>query len=476
MEWLTRPGLFALACCGALGLGLIGVQAQEGGLDPSFQPGGGNNGGFNDEVLPIVLQPDGRILVGGVFTTVNRVSRNGVARLKADGSLDETFDPGTGADNLVEALVLQPDGKVIIGGRFLTVGGVSQAYLARLNADGSLDADFRPALDDFVFCLALQSDGQILVGGRFQSIGGLARPRLGRVQSNGLPDPTFAANGGPDLPVHTVAAQQDGKILIGGQFTQVAATPRARVARLQANGAVDAAFDPGSGADRTVYVVGAQADGRVMLGGEFLEVNGVTRLHLARLESTGALDESFQPAIKQTYGGVLNLHLQPDGKVLIVGDFLRIADGTGEYVWWPYVARLQADGSLDATFQTSGTFSDASGFPVLARGLAVQADGPVLVGGRFTTFAGVKINRIARLQALPAVETHTPRFELVSWLNPGTCRLTITALSGQSYVLEATSDFAEWTPLQTNVAAEATCTFEDASGGLQQRFYRVLTP
>lgn len=475
MEWFTRPGLLALACYGALCMGRMGLQAQEGGLDPSFQPGGGNNGGFNDEVLPVVLQPDGRILVGGVFTAVNRVSRNGIARLNPDGSLDQTFNPGTGADGLVEALALQPDGKVVIGGRFLRVGGVPQAYLARLNADGSLDTGFRPALDDFVFCLALQSDGQIVVGGRFQTVGGAARPRVGRVQTNGVADLTFGANGGPDFPVHTVVVQADGRILIGGQFTQVAGTPRARVARLLANGAIDAAFDPGSGADRTVYVVSAQADGRVVIGGEFLAVGGVTRVHLARLEPTGALDESFQPAIKQTYGGVLNLHLQPDGKMLIAGDFLRIADGTGEYVWWPYVARVLADGSLDTTFQIGGSFSDSSGYPVLARGLAVQSDGAVLVGGRFTTFAGVKINRIARLLALPAVESHTPRFEWVAWSAPGTCRLTVTSVAGQSYVLEATADFAGWTPLQTNVAPDASCTFEDPTGGLPRRFYRVLS-
>lgn len=97
-------------------------------VDPTFNPGSG----ANDRVLALALQPDGNVLLGGIFSIVGGTARNGIARLNANGSLDTSFDPGTGANGAVHALTLQSDGKVLLGGTFTSVSGTLRSGIARL--------------------------------------------------------------------------------------------------------------------------------------------------------------------------------------------------------------------------------------------------------------------------------------------------------------------------------------------------------
>src|SRR5207253_7691616 len=98
--------------------------------------------------------------------------RDHIARLNANGSLDTTFDPGLGADASVFAVGVQSDGKVVIGGTFLSVNSFSRNRIARLNADGSLDLTFDPAegADSDVYAIAIQSDNKTIMGGAFGSL------------------------------------------------------------------------------------------------------------------------------------------------------------------------------------------------------------------------------------------------------------------------------------------------------------------
>src|SRR5205814_1814819 len=114
--------------------------AQPGDLDPSFNPGTGPN----DYVQAVAVQSDGKTLIGGQFTSVNGTTRNRIARLNVDGGVDLTFDPGGGANGRVNAILVQPNGRILIGGSFITVDGTTRTNVARLNANGSLDASFDP--------------------------------------------------------------------------------------------------------------------------------------------------------------------------------------------------------------------------------------------------------------------------------------------------------------------------------------------
>jgi len=173
----------------------------------------------------------------------------------------------------VSDLALQPDGKIVVGGD-ISVNGTNSSVF-RLNANGSLDGSFQ--LGQFTgeaFCVAFQPDGKVVVG---------SRNGLGRLNVNGSLDagfnPVLSSNG----IVHCLALQPDGKLVIGGTFTSVNGTNRHNVARLNANGSLDSSFDPGLGPDGVVRTIALQPDGNILIGGDFLNINGVMRRYAARL-------------------------------------------------------------------------------------------------------------------------------------------------------------------------------------------------
>jgi uncharacterized delta-60 repeat protein len=142
----------------------------------------------------MALQPDGKVLIGGDFTLVKGASRNGLARLNADGTLDQTFNPGpgissgTGAIPYVEGILVQPDGRILIAGWFATFNGTVRNGIARLNADGSLDGSFNPGsgADGVVRAIALQADGKMLIGGDFTTFNGVPRPGVARLYGDAV--------------------------------------------------------------------------------------------------------------------------------------------------------------------------------------------------------------------------------------------------------------------------------------------------
>ncbi len=252
-----------------------------GSLDGSFFPGSGANG----SVTSIVPQPDGKILIGGQFTAVDGVARNRIARLNADGSLDQGFNPGAGADASIEAVVLQRDGKIIVGGHFDSFDGVVRNQIARLNPDGSLDRPFAPSSSwvNFVATLAVKSDGKVLVSGPFSVFNGEPRSYLVRLNPDGSVDTGFAPI--VDNWLEAIAFQSDGKIVIAGDFRTVnGVSRRLGVARLNLDGSLDPSFIPGGDIAPTINVrsVAVQTDGKILIGGDFSFINGVRRRSVAR--------------------------------------------------------------------------------------------------------------------------------------------------------------------------------------------------
>ena len=317
----------------------------------------------------MVVQPDGKILLGGTFTTINGQPRNYIARLEPNGSVESTatFNPGIGASARIDTVALQADGKILLGGRFTSVGAKARNRIARLNADGS-------------------------------------------IENKSTFDPGTGANG----VIRSVAVQADGKILLGGEFTSIDGQPRNHVARLNANGRVEstATFDTGIGADNWVYCVAEQADGKILLGGEFISVNGLPRKKLARLHANGSVESTatFDPG----YGPdnfINSLTVQTDGKILLGGVFTNV-NGLPTH----YFARLRANGGVEFTsdFDT-GTGADNAVYSV-----AVQADGRILLAGQFTTVNGATHNRIARLVNDPTTASLTvPNSARVQWARGG---------------------------------------------------------
>ena len=191
---------------------------RAGSVDPSFTPPPIDGASFG-VIYSVVLQPDGKVVIGGNFTTVDGVVRGGIARLNPDGSLDRSFQEGMSGAGSVRAVLLQPDGKVVIGGFFSTVNGVSHNYIARLNVDGSLDSSFQDGTGvlNGVGSLALQPDGKVLVAGNIFG-------QVTRLNPDGSRDLSFQTAGFHRQNIHylySIALQPDGRVVIGGRFSDV---------------------------------------------------------------------------------------------------------------------------------------------------------------------------------------------------------------------------------------------------------------
>ena len=389
-----------------------------GTLDSTFNPGTGAENyrlydTYDADLLCVAVQADGKILVGGSFNTFNGTNCNHVARLNANGTLDNSFSPNSGVNDMVQCVATQPDGKVLVGGYFTAVGTTPQGAfpslpqgshqaIARLNTNGSLDTTFHAGADSVVACIAVQPDGKLLVGGTFISIDNIGyRDSITRLNADGSLDPTFNSSSVPPAfsLVYSIVPQPDGKVLLGGEFTAVNGSNQNHIARLQPDGTPEASFNPGTGANSNVVAVALQLDGKVLVAGEFTTINGTTRNRIARLNADGSLDNTFDPGAGAN-DSAGSIALQPDGKVLLGGYFTSVngANRSG-------IARLNADGSLDNTFNP-GTGADNSVWSV-----AVQSNGKVLVGGAFTSINGTNRNYIARLN---------PDGSLDSTFNPGT--------------------------------------------------------
>lgn len=385
------PVFVGLLACALLVAGAASSQTLD-----AFDP---NADGTVYCILPL---PDGKVLVSGNFNTIGGQTRNHLARLNADGSLDTAFNPNL--DSQVYCIAALSDGKYMIGGVFSTIGGVSRKYLARLNADGTLDSSFNasiPGTGLIVRALVVQPDGKVIVGGNFTSVFSQTRNRLARLNADGTLDSGFNPN--LDGGVHCLARQPDGKILIAGPFSTVGATYRPGLARLNADGTLDTAFTPTAGQIETMAL---ENDGDIIIGGQFTNVNGTTRNRIARLSAAGTLDTGFNPNATDVVAAV---SVQTDGKVVVVGHFTSsIGGGSRERF-----ARLNANGSLDTTITASASFD--------AQCVALDGSGRIYIGGNFTAIDGTTRNRIARFtNNTAAIQTITvTNSSQIDWMRSG---------------------------------------------------------
>ena len=461
--------------------------------------------GFDGTVDNTAIQSDGKILVGGDFTTYNGVAcPAGLIRLNADGTLDTTFNTGgAGFDNTVDNTAIQSDGKILVGGDFTTYNGVAcPAGLVRLNTYGTLDTTFNTGgtgFDGTVDNTAIQSDGKILVGGYFTTYNGVACPaRLVRLNTDGTLDTTFNTGGtGFDGTVLTTAIQSDGKILVGGYFTTYRGVNcPAKLARLNTDGTLDltpvatsadvvfdslqahedstnvvhsasvvsyvdpygvlastnlnegmdalvdtlyGGFNVGGngfvystsvpGGNTQINSIAIDASGSIHAVGAFIGYNEFppSTFHTIRLNTKGTKDSTWvspfsqysatltsvivQPDSKILLAGVFSLptacierfnsdsttdssfnaagfnaqvdtlSLQSDGKIIVGGQFSGLYGGG----YCPaYLVRLNTDGTLDTTFNTGG-----AGFNYTVLTTAIQSDGKIIVGGDFSEYNGV---------------------------------------------------------------------------------------
>lgn len=399
------------------------VAAQSGGIDLSFDPGSGVNG----HILSTSVQSDGKIIIAGSFGEYDGTERRNIARLDQNGTLDPTFDPGSGTGSLITATAIQPDGKILIVGNFTTYNGTERNRIARLNPDGSLDISFDPGTgaSGNILSTAIQADGKIIIAGYFGSYNGMNRNRIARLDPDGGLDAGFMPGTGANQYVRTISVQPDGKILIGGAFTSYNSTLRNRIARLNANGSLDTTFDPGSGADNDVTSIAVQTDGKIILAGSFTNYNGTDRVRIARLDPDGSLDDSFDTG-SGADNVVMATVVQPDGKIIVAGHFTAYNDAGCNHI-----VQLNSDGSMDADFNP-GTAANSS-----IACITLQQDGKIIIAGWFGDYDGTMRNGIARLNGTnPTTSIPVSQEEaLTIFPNPTTTGVTVRTTEGGALLL-----------------------------------------
>lgn len=359
---------------------------SNGNLDASFKVLFGSNG----TVSVVAAQPDGKVLISGNFSYINGIARNRLARLNRDGSVDENFDvtftQGTygGSSTYITAIAVQPDGKILLGGNIASINGTNVNGIGRLNSDGSLDTSFQFGQAGSVTTITIQPDGKIILSGSFY--GGSTVQYLLRVNADGTLDNTFNAGNGPNGGVLKTALQSDGKLIITGSFTSYNNVEKRGIARVNANGSLDLSFNADLGSNgNAVNAIAVQSNGKILLGGNFFQVNGVNRSRLARLNADGSLDTSFSTIFQE--GIVYAVAVQPDGKIIAAGSFNNVFGAVRRKV-----VRLFPDGSVDTIFNpNAGPDSDVVS-------LVRQTDGKILLGGNFAVVDGVSRTGIARMR------------------------------------------------------------------------------
>ncbi|WP_221029575.1 immunoglobulin domain-containing protein [Actomonas aquatica] len=371
----------------------------DGSRDTDFDVGSTLNG----TVTAIVVQPDGKILIGGSFTEFAAGTHNRILRLNADGSLDTSFNAGSGFNGSVLAMVRQDDGKVIVGGGFTTYNGTSQARIVRLNTDGSIDTGFNPGsgANDSVWDLALQSDGKVVVTGSFTAINGTTRNRIARLNSNGSLDTGISFGTGANWGIYAVVIDNDGGFVVGGGFSTLNDTTRRSLGRFTASGALDTEFDPSNGLNGFVADLQLDSAGRVVVAGAFTGVYGdwgSSLPGLLRLQG-GAVDEGFSVGYEELIltrsSYVTAIQIAPGDRVVAAGHFYDADSGSAGYV------RLASSGALDTTFTRSRGLEVAPA----VRTLVQSSQGRYYVGGDFDWIGGAARQNIARFTADAAIDT-----------------------------------------------------------------------
>lgn len=366
--------------------------AQPGVLDTTFNPGSG----ANNAITAIVRQTDGKIVIGGNFLSYNgNTLARRIGRVHTDGSIDTTFIPGSGVgpsgSGLFAAMDIQPDGKIVIGGNFTMYNGTLRYRVARIHPDGSLDTVFNPqqGVSGQLLDLLIQPDGNILAGGVISGYNGnySVGNDIIRLNNTAALDNSFSNITGASTMVRCIALQPDGKILIGGNFTSYDGVPVTRIARLNTDGTLDNSFNPGSGANDIINTIVLQPDGKILIGGNFYTYNGTTVNRLARLNSDGSLDNSFSSGSGME-SQVYAMAVQPDGRILVGGMFITYnGDTTHTFI------RILSDGSRDLSFNPGGYGANNTVTSILIEPGAQTA----VIAGYFQSYNGVSRNRIARV-------------------------------------------------------------------------------
>jgi uncharacterized delta-60 repeat protein len=340
------------------------INATNGSIDNSYVPGATN--GFNNVVISLVIQSNSSIIAGGVFTTFNTTNTVGkIAKLDVNGNLDTSFNVGGSGFNWslspsqtrVEQILLLPNDSVFVLGTFNQYNGVTNNYIVKLTSNGVIDPTFNVGGSGFSWWTNCGdtyksgvNNGKIIIGGQFSSYNGVISNGIVRLNSNGTIDSTFNVGSGfnqssGNFWIDAIYINSDDTILVGGTFTSYNGTPVKNIVRLLSNGNIDPSFNSGTGINgfnNIVRDLKVQADGKIIVVGGFTSYNGTQANSIVRLNSNGTIDSSFI-TVPGFNAQIYEMAIQNDGKIVLVGGFVLVNNVTQNFV-----TRLNTDGTISS--------------------------------------------------------------------------------------------------------------------------------
>jgi uncharacterized delta-60 repeat protein len=446
---------------------------RPGSVDFSFSPA---PLALYGRVFSCAVQADGKVLAIGVFNSQTSDLLTCLQRLNPDGSLDASFeaivcpDPtDVGPLSSVLTVVPRPDGKILIGGDFTAVNSQPRNGIALLRADGSLDQSFNAPIatgwTGGIGKLAFQHDGQTIIAGLFNGSN-----QVMRLKENGEVDNTFRPPSNISPKAQTLAIQADGKILLN--FASDPASPHTfQLLRLNTDGALDSGF-VGLTND-VVTSLAVQPNGKILVaGGLFLDqgrLSAFSNDQVVRLSPNGSLDTSFVNGLNPNDGPITGLALQSDGRILVGFDsgYSRRTHNS--------LARLNTDGTVDQSFDVGEGIPDPFGNAQGPGTIVVLPDGRILVSGTILFSGGSAFSQFDGVPRAGLVMLHgDPPLRFLCPLEPVPGNLTLSTLTGRSYSVEASTDLRTWMPLTTNTATGFVTPLNDPDAAhSDRRFYRA---
>jgi uncharacterized delta-60 repeat protein len=269
--------------------------SANGQLSSAFNTGGS---GPSNEVTHISFNGS-RIAISGFFNAYNGTTTGTLAVILPNGALDPTFSLQSGF-NLIHTTAFESGGKMYIGGNFSTANGASQNRIARLHINGSLDTSFNvgSGASSPVSAIAVQADGKVIIAGAFTSYNGVSINRIARLHTNGTLDTTFNVGTGFSSTVRHLLIQPNGKIICTGLFNTYNGNSTPFLVRLNVDGSIDQCFNTGSGLNGSTEFSALQPDGKILVGGGFSQYKGVAQPRLMRLYNDSASGAS-KPTLTQ---------------------------------------------------------------------------------------------------------------------------------------------------------------------------------
>ena len=344
--------------------------------------------GFDDNVWDIIKTSDDKYLAGGSFTTYSGESTKYLVKLTSGGTIDTSFNSGNGFDNYVSSIQQTTDGGYLIGGYFTTYSGQSANYIIKLKSGGTIDTSFNSGsgFDGYVSSIQQTTDGGYLIGGNFTTYSGQSANHIIKLTSGGTIDTSFNSGNGFGSYVYSIQQTTDGGYLIGGEFTTYSGQSANHIIKLTSDGTIDTSFNSGSGFDGVVYSLYETTDGGYLIGGGFTTYSGQSANYIVKLTSDGTIDTSFNSG-SGFDNTVIEIIKTTDGGYLIGGGFTTYSGQSANYI-----VKLTSDGTIDTSFNSG------SGFDGYVYSIYETTDGGYLIGGNFTSYSGVISNYIIKLK------------------------------------------------------------------------------